>query len=92
MLCQLAALLVVYVLQFFNTMLLGSLYISFTIAATVVFIAQVCLRAYNLYVGNDEYLLYCLTQWPQVSISNFWALKETKCLFKTSHYLRQCAK
>ncbi|XP_065906765.1 protein C-mannosyl-transferase DPY19L3-like [Dysidea avara] len=40
MLCQLAALLVVYVLQFFNTMLLGSLYVSFTIAATIVFIIQ----------------------------------------------------
>ena len=45
MLCQAMALLVVYVLQFFNTMLLGSLYISFTIAATVVFIAQVCTYA-----------------------------------------------
>ena len=45
MLCQAMALLVVYMLQFFNTMLIGSLYISFTIAATVVFIAQVCTYA-----------------------------------------------
>ena len=44
MLCQAMALLVVYVLQFFNTMLLGSLYISFTIAATIVFIAQVYMQ------------------------------------------------